>query len=77
MSSGEAQTRAADRGIETLALDMFALERRDLRGLLLGFAAFDAREIKRGVLTLAEALRSTAVSVEGAMAAAAPVRPAR
>ena len=63
MSSIEAQARAADRDIETAALDMFALKRRDLRGLLLGFAAFDAREIKRGVLTLAEALRSTPGSV--------------
>ncbi len=63
MSSVEAQARAADRGIETAALDVFALKRRDLRGLLLGFAAFDAREIKRGVLTLAEALRSTPGSV--------------
>jgi GntR family transcriptional regulator/MocR family aminotransferase len=58
LSSVEAQTRAADRGIETVPLDMFALNRRDLRGLVLGFAAFSAREIKQGVLTLAEALRS-------------------
>ncbi len=65
MSSVEAQARAAERDIETSALDMFALKRRDLRGLLLGFAAFDAREIKRGVLTLAEALRSTPGSVAG------------
>ncbi len=70
MSSVEAQARAADRGVETVALDAFALKRRDLRGLLLGFAAFDAREIKRGILTLAEALRSTPGSQPGDDAAA-------
>ncbi len=59
MRSLEAQRRAADQGIETVALDTFALKRRDLRGLVLGFAAFDAREIKRGVLALAEALGSS------------------
>ncbi len=58
LSSAEAQARAADRGIETVALDRFALKRRDLHGLVLGFAAFNAREIKQGVLALAEALRS-------------------
>jgi GntR family transcriptional regulator/MocR family aminotransferase len=62
MNALEAHARAADRGIETATLDQFALKRRDLRGLLLGFAAFDAREIKRGVLALAEALGSKSVS---------------
>lgn len=59
LSSAEAQARAEARGVETMALDEFVLKRRDLRGLLLGFAAFDAREIRRGVLALAEALGGT------------------
>jgi len=32
------------------------LRRRDLRGVLLGFAAFTEREIRTGVLGLAKAL---------------------
>jgi len=56
MSSGQAETRAADRGIETIALDRFTLKRSDVHGLLLGFAAFDERQIRRGLEGLAAAL---------------------
>jgi GntR family transcriptional regulator/MocR family aminotransferase len=58
MTSGEAETRAAEHGIETMALDRFTLKRADVHGLLLGFAAFDERQIRRGLEGLAVALDS-------------------
>jgi GntR family transcriptional regulator/MocR family aminotransferase len=56
MTSRQASQRAAELQIEAWPLDMFALERRDLRGLLLGFAAFNEEELRAGVITLAKAL---------------------
>jgi GntR family transcriptional regulator/MocR family aminotransferase len=56
ITSGQAAGAAAAHGVETLALESFVLQRRDLHGLLLGFAAFDAPEIRRGVAELAMAL---------------------
>jgi GntR family transcriptional regulator/MocR family aminotransferase len=38
--------------LDLWSLDRFALERRDLRGLLLGFAAFGDRQIRDGVQAL-------------------------
>ena len=37
-------------------LDRYAIVRKDLRGLILGFAAFNEREIRSGVTELARAL---------------------
>ncbi len=34
----------------------YALQRRDLRGLLLGFAAFGERQLRDGVLALTRAI---------------------
>jgi GntR family transcriptional regulator / MocR family aminotransferase len=56
MSSRQAESAAMSQGIETLALDRFVLSRSDPKGLILGFAAFDHRAIKRGVANLAMAL---------------------
>ncbi|HEY9140124.1 MAG TPA: PLP-dependent aminotransferase family protein [Bryobacteraceae bacterium] len=56
MTSGDAETRAAAHGIESMALDRFTLKRNDVHGLLLGFAAFDERQIRRGLEGLAAAL---------------------
>jgi GntR family transcriptional regulator/MocR family aminotransferase len=56
MSSRQAEALAANHGIEALGLDRFTLKRRNVEGLLLGFAAFDEREIRRGIVTLARAL---------------------
>jgi GntR family transcriptional regulator/MocR family aminotransferase len=56
MSSRQAETAATSHGIETMGLDRFVLSRTDPKGLILGFAAFDHRAIKRGVATLAMAL---------------------
>jgi GntR family transcriptional regulator / MocR family aminotransferase len=56
LSSKQAETLASENNVETIALDRFSVRRRDIRGLLVGFAAFDEREIRRGVLALASAL---------------------
>jgi GntR family transcriptional regulator/MocR family aminotransferase len=63
MSSRRAEKLASENKIETMALGRFALHRRDLRGLLAGFAAFDEREIRRGILALAQALQHKMKSV--------------
>jgi GntR family transcriptional regulator/MocR family aminotransferase len=56
MSSRQAESAAKSHGIETMALDRFTLSEADPRGIMLGFAAFDSRAIKRGVASLAVAL---------------------
>jgi GntR family transcriptional regulator/MocR family aminotransferase len=56
MSSEQAETVLASRGIETMGLHRFVLRRPDPGGLLLGFAAFDERTIRRGVAEIASAL---------------------
>ena len=63
MTSRQAEAAVSAHGIEAMALSRFALKRTDIHGLLLGFAAFDRHEIRRGVLNLAAALtRGTARS---------------
>jgi GntR family transcriptional regulator/MocR family aminotransferase len=56
MNSADAAARAAAAELEAWPLDRFALRRRDIHGFLLGFAAFNEREIRTGVLALARAL---------------------
>jgi GntR family transcriptional regulator / MocR family aminotransferase len=56
MSSKQGEAAAANHGIEAVGLDRFTVKRRDAGGLLLGFAAFDEREIRRGIVVLAAAL---------------------
>ncbi len=56
MSSRLAESLAAAQGIETRALDRFTLRRSDPKGLLLGFAAFDEKAIRTGVIQLANAI---------------------
>lgn len=58
MSSTEASDRAQRQNLEAWALDRFAFNRTDLQGLVLGFAAFDERAIRRGVVSLTRALTS-------------------
>ncbi|HTE50435.1 MAG TPA: PLP-dependent aminotransferase family protein [Kofleriaceae bacterium] len=55
-SSRQACELATREGLDVWALDRHALRRRDLRGLVLGFAAFSEREIRDGVTALARAL---------------------
>ena len=47
---------AARRGVETIAVSRYCREPIDREGLVLGFAAVDVREIRRGVRELAAAL---------------------
>jgi len=56
MASRQAESLAAAKGLETRALDRFCLKRSDPKGLLLGFAAFDEKAIRAGVIQLASAL---------------------
>ena len=56
MVSHQAEAVAANHGIEALGLDRFTLKRANVEGLLLGFAAFDGPQIRRGIVALAAAL---------------------
>jgi GntR family transcriptional regulator / MocR family aminotransferase len=56
MSSRQAETAAAENGVEAVALDRYTLRRPDPQGVLLGFAAFNEVTIRRGVVRLAAAL---------------------
>ena len=55
-TSRQAEALATRHGLDVWALDRYALRRRDLRGLVLGFAAFTERELRDAVATLARAL---------------------
>ncbi len=56
MTSREAESAATAHQVETMGLDRFALRRTGVHGLLLGFGAFDERQIRRAVTNLAAAL---------------------
>jgi GntR family transcriptional regulator/MocR family aminotransferase len=62
ITSRQAEAAALAHGIEAIALSRFALKRTDVQALLLGFAAFDEREIHRGIVNLAAALEHQTVS---------------
>ena len=62
MTSQQAEAAALAHGIEAIALRRFAIKRIDVQALLLGFAAFDEREIHRGIVNLAAALEHRTVS---------------
>jgi GntR family transcriptional regulator/MocR family aminotransferase len=56
ISAERAARAAAEHGIEVVPLNRYAYGRSYRNGLVLGFAAVDGRELKRGVERLAEAL---------------------
>jgi GntR family transcriptional regulator/MocR family aminotransferase len=56
MTSHEAESISAARGLETRAISRFTLKRHDPGGLLLGFASFDEKSIRNGTIQLAAAL---------------------
>jgi GntR family transcriptional regulator/MocR family aminotransferase len=56
LTGADAAARASLAGIEAWPLSRLCLRRKDLQGLLLGFAAFREREIRAGVVGLARAL---------------------
>jgi GntR family transcriptional regulator/MocR family aminotransferase len=53
------EQQASEDGVETISLDRFCLKRKDLNAVLLGFAAFEARAIRRGVERLAAVIERT------------------
>ncbi|WP_394830215.1 PLP-dependent aminotransferase family protein [Pendulispora rubella] len=55
-TSQQAEALALEHGLDVWALDRYALRRRDLRGLVLGFAAFTEHQLQNAVITLARAL---------------------
>jgi GntR family transcriptional regulator/MocR family aminotransferase len=57
MDSWQAERAAAAHGVEVVALDRYTLKCPDPRGVLLGFAAFDERAIREGLLKLAAVLQ--------------------
>jgi GntR family transcriptional regulator/MocR family aminotransferase len=56
VASRQAESAAASYGVETMAIDRFRIERKDVEGLLLGFAAFDERQIRKAAEKLEAAL---------------------
>lgn len=56
MTSRGVVERGARHDLDLWSLDRYALERRDLRGLMLGFGAFTERQIREGVQALARAI---------------------
>ena len=56
MASRQAETLAADQGIEVLAVDRCTLRRPDPGALILGFGGFDELAIRKGLIRLAKAL---------------------
>jgi GntR family transcriptional regulator/MocR family aminotransferase len=56
MTSAQAEKAAAAQSVEVVSLDRYTLKSTDPKGLLLGFAAFDERAIRVGLLKLASAL---------------------
>jgi len=60
MNSRQAEIAAATVGVEAFALDRYTFKRRDPKGLLLGFAAFDEAAIRKGLIQLAGALDQNA-----------------
>jgi GntR family transcriptional regulator/MocR family aminotransferase len=56
MTSRQAEKLAAARGVEVLGVDRYTLRRSDPKALLLGFAGFDEKAIRQGLIRLAKAL---------------------
>jgi GntR family transcriptional regulator/MocR family aminotransferase len=56
MTSEEAENAASAHAVETMGLHRFILGKSQVRGLLLGFAAFDEVRIRSGIADLAAAL---------------------
>ncbi len=56
IASREVIERGQRHDLDLWALDRYALQRRDLRGLLLGFAAFTERQIRDAVVGLARVI---------------------
>jgi GntR family transcriptional regulator/MocR family aminotransferase len=55
MSSRQAEKAAASHGVEVIGLDRYTLKRSDPKAVLMGFAAFDEKAIRKGLVQLATA----------------------
>jgi GntR family transcriptional regulator/MocR family aminotransferase len=67
MTSREAEEAASAHDVETMGAHRFTLGNSDVRGLLLGFAAFDDRQIRIGVERLGAALEQSKRQRHGQM----------
>jgi GntR family transcriptional regulator/MocR family aminotransferase len=56
LTSRQAESAARANGVETMGLNRLTLRRRDLHGIVMGFAAYDERAIARAIAKLAQAL---------------------
>jgi GntR family transcriptional regulator / MocR family aminotransferase len=56
MGSHKAETLLMKQGVQTIGMHRFVAEASDPRGVLLGFAAFDEKEIRDGAIRMARAL---------------------
>ena len=56
IASLELERRAAESGVDAMALGRFTLRKSDIQGVFLGFAAFHSKEIWRGMQKLATVL---------------------
>ncbi len=56
-TSRQAEEAAAARGLESMGLHRFSLQGRDHKGLLLGFGAFDEKQIQQAIISLARVIR--------------------
>jgi GntR family transcriptional regulator / MocR family aminotransferase len=59
IASREVVERGRPAGLDLQPLDRYAIERRDLRGLLLGFAAFTERQIRDAVVALTSVIEAS------------------
>ena len=60
VASRDFEREAADQGIDATALERYSVSRRRIRGVLLGFAAFESREINQGMQKLATVIEKFA-----------------
>src|ERR1022692_2884015 len=67
MTSREAEEAASAHNVETMGAHRFSLGNADVRGLLLGFAAFDERQIRIGVEQRGAALEQSKRQRHGQM----------
>ena len=56
MSSRQAEKAAVANGVEVIGLDRYTLKRPDPKAVLMGFAAFDEKSIRKGLVQLAKTL---------------------
>jgi len=64
MDADAVSLRAARYGVDAQPLSAFCLRRRGRGGVLLGYAGYDERQIRRGVRQLALALRNSGLQAQ-------------